>query len=154
MSKNEQRSGIRLAGRAYILENQVTHVRYLPIASKHAFVYPIFSLLVSLKALEDGELNLLGGWLFGYGTIWNRVTGLRASAYLHDSGKDKRSIRDKLVDILNRHGQNGEDLDDSWLMTVPSFLGIEGINPLTVHFCYRRGNSKLWIVALEVCVIG
>ncbi|KIJ41082.1 hypothetical protein M422DRAFT_31957 [Sphaerobolus stellatus SS14] len=145
-----QRRHQGLAGRAYILQNQVAHVRFLPSPSNHAFVYPTFSLLASLIALEKGELDLFGGRLFGYGTIWNRVTGLRASGYLHDAPGDKRTIKQKLVCILEAHGHPGQDLGNAWLMTMPTFLGIEGINPLTVHFCYRRGSAQLWIVVLEV----
>ncbi|KAF8510470.1 hypothetical protein BU17DRAFT_55341 [Hysterangium stoloniferum] len=139
-----------LAGKAYILQNQVTHVRYLPSLSKHSFMYPTFSLLVSLNSLENNELQLFGGLLFGYGSIWNRVTGLGARGYLYNIPKVPRTIRHKLIDVLNSHGHNGEELDDSWLMTMPSFLGIEGINPLSVHFCYRRGSTALWITVLEV----
>jgi len=138
-------------GRAYILQNQVSHTRLLPVASKHCFVYPTLSLLLSLHSLENRQLDLLGGWLFSYGGVWGRVTGLRTSAYLHDSpGQDKRSIMQKLVDVLDQRGWPGCNLHDAWLMTMPSFLGIEGINPLTVYFCYRRDISSLWLVILEV----
>ena len=42
-------------------------------------------------------------------------------------------------------------LEDSWMLTMPSFLGFEGINPLTVHFCYRVGGV-FWVVVLEVSI--
>ncbi|KAK7446978.1 hypothetical protein VKT23_014191 [Stygiomarasmius scandens] len=35
------------------------------------------------------------------------------------------------------------------MMTMPSYLGFEGINPLTVYFCYKPGGV-LWLVVLEV----
>ena len=142
--------GSRLTGRAYILENQVAHTRLLPIASRHSFAYPTLSLLVSLNSLEEKQLDLLGGWLFGYGSIWGSVTGLRPSGYLHNGPSDNSSIRRKLVQILDQHGYSGCELHDAWFMTMPSFLGIEGINPLSVYFCYRQGSSTLWFVILEV----
>lgn len=138
-----------LAGEAYVLQNQVTHVRFLPAPSKHSFVYPTVSLLVSLNALESKKLDLLGGWLFGYGGIWGRLTGLRASGYLYDGQGDNRSIKSKLIDVLDQYGHAGCELQDAWLMTMPSFLGIQGINPLSVYFCYKQGGS-LWLVVLEV----
>ncbi|KAG8730841.1 hypothetical protein FRC10_002319 [Ceratobasidium sp. 414] len=33
---------------------------------------------------------------------------------------------------------------------MPSFLGFEGINPLTVYFCYEEGQDHVWGVVLEV----
>ena len=139
-------------GRAYILQNRVSHARLLPVASRHSFVYPTLSLLVSLHALETRQLDLLGGWLFSYGGLWGRLTGLRPSAYLHDApGRDERSITQKLVDLLDQQGWPGSTLHDAWLMTMPSFLAFEGINPLSVYFCYRRGSPSLWLVVLEVC---
>ncbi|KAF8588064.1 hypothetical protein K439DRAFT_1652066 [Ramaria rubella] len=140
----------RHAGRAYILQNQVTHARFLPTPSKHSFVYPTVSFLVSLNALESKELDLLKGWLFSYGGIHGRLTGLRASGYLHDGSTDKRSIRSKLVDLLDQQGHPGCELEDAWLMTMPSFLGLEGINPLSVYYCYRKEYPSLWLVVLEV----
>jgi DUF1365 family protein len=142
--------GPGLAGRAYILQNQVTHTRFLPTASRHSFVYPTFSLLVSLNCLEDKQLDLLGGWLFAYGAPWGCVTGLRPSGYLYNGPSDNRSIRCKVMDILDQHGHLGCELHDAWLMTMPSFWGVQGINPLSVYFCYRQGSSILWLVILEV----
>lgn len=135
---------------AYILHNQVVHTRFLPQSSKHSFVYPTLSFLVSLHALENKDLDLLGGWLFGYGNTWGRLTGLRASGYLYDTPSDDRSIKNKLMDVLDRHGHAGSELHDAWLMTMPRMLGIEGINPLSVYFCYRRASAELWVVVLEV----
>jgi DUF1365 family protein len=105
---------------------------------------------VPLNALEDKKLDLLGGWLFGYGSTWGRVTGLRPSGYLFSDLTDKRSIRSKLVDVLDQHGYSGRELCDAWLMTMPSYLGVQGINPLSVYFCYRRECVNLWLVILEV----
>ena len=44
--------------------------------------------------------------------------------------------------------QDGE-LDEVWLLTSPSYFGFEGINPLSVWFCYSR-DRHLKLVLLEV----
>lgn len=139
-----------LAGRAYLLKNQVVHIRYLPTPSKHAFVYPTCSLLLSLNDLEDGSLDLAGGYVFGFSSIWNRLAGLRASGYLQNSGTSGKSIREKLVALLNTRGFDGSALHNAWIMTIPALFGIEVINPLTVYFCYKTGSPSLWLVVLEV----
>jgi hypothetical protein len=33
---------------------------------------------------------------------------------------------------------------------MPSYCRFEGLNLLTVYFCYRKDNRRLWIVVLEV----
>ncbi|KAF5343138.1 hypothetical protein D9758_015227 [Tetrapyrgos nigripes] len=82
------------------------------------------------------------------------------------------SIRTKLIQLLQRRcllpvSKVGEDdFYDAWMMTMPRFCGFEGINPLTVYFCYRKrrggceGKQKeetmeesepeLWLIVLEV----
>jgi DUF1365 family protein len=137
----------------YVLTNSVTHARLIPAESKHAFTYPTLSLLVSLSALESRALNRgWWGWVFGYPGLW-RVCGLRPEAYLVDhSGSSSipgpLTIREKLVDLLK---PSGVQLGEVWMMTMPSFLGFEGINPLTVYFCYEEGRDDAWGVVLEVC---
>ena len=145
----------------YVLTNQVTHARLLPVASKHAFTYPTLSLLLSLSALEEGELNC--GWrgvVFGYPGIWGRICGLRPEPYLRDqpnaspesttgNNHGRTTIRAKLVDLLQ---PSSIRLGGVWMMTMPSFIGFEGINPLTVYFCYEEGSESIWGVVLEVCL--
>ncbi|KAH9984716.1 hypothetical protein BJV77DRAFT_1089086 [Russula vinacea] len=41
-------------------------------------------------------------------------------------------------------------MDDAWILTMPSYCGFEGINPLTVYFCYRKDRPQLWVVVLEI----
>ena len=137
--------------RAYILENQVTHVRLQPRKSAYSFTYPIISLLVSLNALESHTLDLGRGWIFGYGRSWGRLSGLHSSTYLmdEDQGMPPLSLKDKLIQVLEKRGYDGHLLEDAWMMTMPSFLGWAGINPLTVYFCYKSDND-LWITVLEV----
>ena len=134
----------------YILQNQVTHSRLLPADSAHAFTYPTLSILVSLNALENSSLNLASGWIFSYGGIWGRLVGIRPDPYLTKSFGRACTIRSKLEAILkDRDYSNIEEyFQDAWMMTMPSFLGFEGINPLTVYFCY--GLDRLKLVVLEV----
>ncbi|KAF7321038.1 hypothetical protein HMN09_00191000 [Mycena chlorophos] len=132
------------SSQAYVLENTVTHARLLPTASKHAFTYPTFCFLVSVNALERHSLDLGRGWVFGYGGRWLRLFGLRTDPYLVPG---KRSIREKLVGVLTERGVLG--LEDAWMMTMPSLLGFEGINPLTVYFCYNAAG-ELFVSVLEV----
>lgn len=135
--------------KGYILENQVTHARLLPVESKHAFTYPSLSLLLSLNALEDHSLDLGQGWIFGYGGRWARLVGIRPAPYLSDNGG---SIRERLEKVLVDRGFADGGLEDAWMMTMPSLLGFEGINPLTVYFCYRPGG-KFFLTVLEVSSI-
>ncbi|KAJ7153496.1 hypothetical protein C8R43DRAFT_1002246 [Mycena crocata] len=132
--------------RGYVLENQVTHARLFPVGSTHAFTYPSLSLLLSLNALEEHSLDLGHGWVFGYGGRWARLVGLRPTPYLTDNGG---SIRQRLEKVLLERGYLDGGLEDAWMMTMPSLLGFEGINPLTVYFCYRPGG-KFFLTVLEV----
>ena len=149
-----------LQAQAYILENVVTHARLLPAPAAHAFSYPTLALFVPLDALEAGGLELARGWLFGYsgsatgtgagsgGKAW-RVTGLRAGAYLFPDGDRggvagerkgqepiAKGIKAKLRELLGECGHDGERLGGVWMLTMPSYMGYEGINPLTVYYCY------------------
>ncbi|KAJ7057979.1 hypothetical protein C8F01DRAFT_1060109 [Mycena amicta] len=130
--------------RGYVLENSVTHARLLPVRAAHAFTYPTFSFLVSVNALESHSLDLAHGWVFGYGGRWARLFGLRPQPYLTPGGG---SIKQKLDNLLQERGCAG--LEDAWMMTMPSLLGFEGINPLTVYFCYNA-EGKLFVTVLEV----
>ncbi|KAF8901066.1 hypothetical protein CPB84DRAFT_1680158 [Gymnopilus junonius] len=133
---------------AYLLKNQVTHSRLLPVKAAHAFTYPTLAFLVSLNALENHRLDLGGGWVFGYGGLWGRITGLRPHPYLT---KQPGSIRKKLQALFATRGyvEERHSLGDAWMLTMPSFLGFEGINPLTVYFCYNS-EGILWSAVLEI----
>ena len=136
----------------YILRTTVTHSRLLPVQSRHSFTYPVLSFFVSLSELESNKLSLLNGYLFSYGGAICRITGLRASGYLYEDGGKEKSIRIKLVRVLEDFGiHDAISMSDAWIMTMPSYLGYEGTNPLTVYFCYMDG--RLWTIVLEVCMI-
>lgn len=140
---------------AYILRSITTHARFLPVDSRHSFQYPVLFLLLPLSSLESGRLSLLKGFLFSFGGIYGRILGMRSAGYLYDDNGKEPSILRKLVRALQEFGVEGveEQLDDAWILTMPSYCGLEGINPLTVYFCYRKDHPKLWIVVLEVRVI-
>lgn len=130
----------------YILHNQVTHARLLPEESRHSFTYPTIALLVSLDALEQHQLDLVKGWVFGYGNVWGRLTGLRPAPYL---ARGSECVMEKLQNIIKCRGFTEKNLRDAWMMTMPSFVGFEGINPLTVYFCYTT-EGEFWLTVLEV----
>ncbi|KAF9480298.1 hypothetical protein BDN70DRAFT_833053 [Pholiota conissans] len=130
----------------YLLHNQVTHARLLPKDSAHAFTYPTLAFLISLDALERRRLDLAGGWVFGYGRLWGRITGLRSDPYLT---QEFGSIRGKLEGLLIRSGFEAGRFQDAWMFTMPSFMGYEGINPLTVYFCYDS-EGAFWLTVLEI----
>ncbi|KAF9054184.1 hypothetical protein BJ165DRAFT_690511 [Panaeolus papilionaceus] len=132
--------------RGYILHNSVTHARHLPVESTHAFTYPTLTFLVSLQALEDGQLDLGNGWIFGYGGLWGRLTGLRPEPYLTPG---TGTIRQKLAGAMQAKGIDNLLLADAWMMTMPSFLGFEGINPLSVYFVYDM-EGRFTHVVLEI----
>ena len=137
-------------GYGYVLENQVTHARLLPAESTHSFNYPTLSLLLSLNALESHSLDLGKGWIFNYGGRW-ALTALRSNNYLTPE-PGRGSIKRKLINVLDERGYDSNELDDAWMLTMPSFMGWEDINPLTVYWCYKPGGVE-WLTVLEVCFL-
>ncbi|KAG0706272.1 hypothetical protein DFH29DRAFT_191550 [Suillus ampliporus] len=146
-NQNNSPQGIRTC-RGHILRNQVTHARFIPALSAHSFTYSTLFIFVSLAELESNDLNLLGGWLFRYGSVWRNVIGLRARRYLDDKRKGV-SIREKLEHALSERGFDSRVLGDVWMMTMPSIFGFEGLNPLTVYYNYNKYRGLKFVV-LEV----
>jgi hypothetical protein len=138
------------SGHGYILLNKVRHYRFLPAPSKHSFTFPTIFLLLSLRALESHSLDLFGGFVFGYGGLFFRLTGIRPNGYLmpDKQGEKKRSILQKLITLLHERDVKVE-VEDVWMMTMPSYLAWEGINPLTVYFIYNP-QCQCCLVVLEV----
>ncbi|KAL1938918.1 hypothetical protein VTO73DRAFT_11071 [Trametes versicolor] len=75
-------------------------------------------------------------------------------------GNAGTSIKAKLAEVLVRQGKDGArvwawaETGDAWMLTMPSYAGYEGINPLTVYFCYARSEEDQdgaleWVV-LEI----
>lgn len=143
-----------LAGAAYVINGSTSHVRFLPTESRHSFTYPTLSLLVSLRDLEVNDLDL--GWrrlIFAYAPKSFALTALSPDSYLQDdSSAQGMSMTQKLYKLLDEREMRhvSETLGDIWTMTMPSFLGFAGVNPLTVHFCYHKDTLDLLLVVLEV----
>lgn len=134
----------------YIVQNKLTHRRLLPKQSTHTFVYSTPYLLVSLNALEAKALDLGRGWLFGYGGIAFRMTGMRESTYLQPASFPGQTIKQKIEILLERRGYEvRETLEDVWMLSMPAYFGYDGMNPLTVYFAYKKDGSP-WLVILEV----
>lgn len=135
----------------YIVQNRLTHSRLLPRESTHTFVYSTPYLLVSLNALESGALDLGRGWLFGYGRVSWRVTGMREATYLQPATHPGQRLKEKIEVLLERRGYERvqDTLEDVWMLSMPSYFGYDGMNPLTVYFAYKKDGSP-WLVILEV----
>lgn len=63
-------------------------------------------------------------------------------------------MRYKVEKLLKGHGIAGEEVGRVWLVTMPSYFGFEGINPLSVWYCYGYTEDEsiggLLCVILEV----
>ncbi|KAJ3516474.1 hypothetical protein NMY22_g14205 [Coprinellus aureogranulatus] len=135
------------SAQGYLLHTSVTHARYLPVESKHAFTYPALYVIVSLKKLESNGLDCgytFWGWAFGYRRCRGRVMAIDPSGYLKSGTKgEKASIFERLAALLQLSfpGQSALDVEDAWMLTMPSCFGWQGINPLTVYFVYTRGSE-------------
>ncbi|KAJ9104116.1 hypothetical protein QFC19_004100 [Naganishia cerealis] len=56
------------------------------------------------------------------------------------SGPSTPSFRSRLLKLLASHGIPAALVGRVWLLTMPSYLGISGINPLTTYFVYRSSS--------------
>jgi DUF1365 family protein len=101
-------------------------------------------MLLSLNALECGALDLWGGLLFSYGGLYSHLSGLRSKPYLMSNEK---GIKGKLTQLLKERDFSYA-VEDAWIMTMPHYLGREGLNPLTIYFCYSK--ETLIVVVFEV----
>lgn len=141
-----------------------THLRILPEPSRHAFRYPLLYLGLDVDELEAGRLNL--GRVFGFGKKgprkW-RFAGVQEDGYLTpeagtEIGAEQPAMRKKLgallaVQLASPQATIDERMKKIYLVTMPAYLGFEGINPLSVWFCYESLSEsalKLWTVVLEV----
>lgn len=138
----------------HLFRAKTSHARYLPTLSKHVFSYPVLYFGFDLDALESGALDL--GRAFGYGPAHRTLTALRPGGYLGNAGGKARTIRTKLEDLMRNQGVEVADVGRVYSVTMPEYCGVEGINPLTVHFGYRigeggeEGGLRLKVVVLEV----
>lgn len=152
----------------FVLPSYIHHARMLPVQSAHAFRYPTYYLAVCLQDLEAGRSDTgWGGRLFR----WNgkdrshrraALTALESEDYL--GAKPESSWLRKLErelqsrEILAADDRLSSSRYQVWAVTMPSFFGYHGINPLTVYYIYRgeeprRGDlahRTLWLCLLEV----
>jgi len=136
---------------SFLIPAYTTHARLLPIPSRHAFSYSLLYLGIDVGSLESGSLDLPGRLLSYGGRPITKILGLRSDGYL---GPGKASLREKLARLLDGRKEDKVELGRVWLMTMPSVVGFEGINPLSVWYCYGKtkgeGRAELEYVVLEV----
>ncbi|GAA97978.1 hypothetical protein E5Q_04658 [Mixia osmundae IAM 14324] len=145
--------------KAHVLKCKTAHARFLPRPSTHQFSYTITYLGLDLDALESGELDLEPR-LFRWGEKTGfALTKLKPSGYLRslqDSRADaEQGIKARLLDELATHDVVTSELEVIYMVTMPSFLALDDINPLTTYYCYRRScdpakPEELAVVVLEV----
>ena len=140
---------------SHLFRAKTAHARLLPASARHVFCYPVLYFGVDLARLEAGELDLGSGRgrLFGWEPPAWVVTALWRSAYLEAGAK--AGIRDKVLALLERRGvDTTKDATMVYMVSMPAYLGLEGINPLTTHYCYgdaaADGKRPLRVVVLEV----
>ncbi|ORY24229.1 hypothetical protein BCR39DRAFT_595395 [Naematelia encephala] len=127
-----------------------THARLLPITSKHAFSYPLLYLAIDIDSLEGGQIDLPRQLLSYGGHPLSKILGIRSDGYLEQG---QEGLRRKLVALLVDRGVAKEDIGRVWLVTMPSYLGFEGINPLSVWYVYRAGTSDSGARRSLMCVV-
>ncbi|WVF65406.1 hypothetical protein IAT40_000133 [Kwoniella sp. CBS 6097] len=129
-----------------------SHGRQLPVTAKNSFSYTVLYMAVDIDSLEAGSLDLPFR-VMGYGgKPSSKILGLRTKKYL---GPGNEGFRAKIEDVLRRNGLPTDDLGRIWLLTMPSYMGYEGDNPLTTWFLYSKPKNgaergELWGVILEV----
>ena len=129
-----------------LIPSYTSHARFLPTPSKHAFSYPLIYIGVDVDEVEKGHLDLPGR-LFSYGgSPWSTVLGLRSNNYLTPG---KNDFRAKLDELLTSQGIDRSQAEKVWLVSMPSLLGFEGLNPLAVWYTYDS-DRRLTTVILEV----
>jgi hypothetical protein len=131
------------------------HRRYLPTPAKHGFSYPLIYLGIDLDQLESNQLDLSSRF-FRYGTS-HAVLGIKHEQYLApQAGPKSNNIgawREELKGLVKEHGVDSESIGRIWLVTMPSYVGWVGVNPLSVYFCYQKSDGEedgLLCVVLEV----
>lgn len=138
---------------AHIYQATTAHARFLPTVAKHVFAYPLVVFGLDVGALEAGKLDM--DLVFGWEKAW-RLTNLRRGGYLYTSSEEGgggAGIRAKLDRCLEERGVKRTEVGRVYLVTMPGFLGFQGINPLSVYYCYgsQAGEERqLKVVVMEV----
>ncbi|KAJ4488153.1 hypothetical protein J3R30DRAFT_900291 [Lentinula aciculospora] len=147
--------------KGYILTNVVSHTRFIPF--RYSFKYTTVAVFADIAALEDSNLDT--PLLFGYDKRWRSLCSLSSDSYLFpSSGSDKMGFREKINILLQKGGYTDvlDGRNEIWMLSMPSYFGFEGINPLTVYFVYSTTrhssvdgsgggtNTELQLVLFEV----
>jgi DUF1365 family protein len=122
-----------------------SHRRHLPIPAKHTFSYPLIYLGIDLDHLESGLLNLRSRF-FQYGKKpWKSILGVQHEQYLSPTlpkpGPGSGGFKRELIALMESHGVRGDEVGRVWMVTMPSYLGLAGVNPLSVYFVYKKSES-------------
>ncbi len=123
-----------------IIPCMTQHKRYLPIPSSHSFSYPLVYLGLDLDELEG---RFLDSTVFKYNSkAWKGILTLSREPYLSQpKTKNYSSLREELVDLVGSHGVDKGQIGKVWVITMPTYLGLTGINPLTVWYLYDNGEK-------------
>lgn len=146
--------------KACVFQSTTYHARLLPKESQHRFSYPTVNVGVDLESLEKRECDL-GRWFAYNPKNWRSwsLWAISPKEYLDDitlSANQTRNegILGRLRNILSKHGVSPAQLTSVFMVSMPSYVGFQGINPLVVHYCYSQsstgGHDQLCVVVLEV----
>lgn len=146
--------------KGHIYRATTSHARFVPKEARHIFSYPVLFYGVDLEELETGKLDM-GRW-FEWGSKGKGkgkwcLTALRPEGYLNEattsssSSSLSPSIRERIWSLLASRKISPVKASEIYMVSMPSYLGFAGINPLTIHFCYEEGRQGgLKVVILEV----
>ncbi|SCV71386.1 BQ2448_2974 [Microbotryum intermedium] len=142
---------------AHLYRAKTAHARYLPSPASHRFSYPVLFLGLDLDELEHPQRPLDQGRWFRYDSnLWSCMA-IRPRVYLEppntggnatEHGQlidDHTPIKTKLLRHLNKRGIPDDLVHNVYTVTMPAFLGMQDINPLTIHYVYSLPNSMLAI---------
>lgn len=167
--------------RAHLFQNTTHHARFLPPSARHRFHYTILQFGLDLDQLQSHQLDLpyLFGFLDSTSFTWrspfswfrfNPICSITPSDYVYELSPSTSqsklatdpslSIKAALLDQLRHHHQIDVEqlIDRVYLVTMPAYLGMGSMNPLSVYFCYRPSSSStsqadhqpLSVIVLEV----
>ena len=95
--------------------------------------------------------------LFSFSPKFWAVTSLDPAAYFQDAPTlSGSSLSDKLDILLRERGLAAvaDRIGETWMMTMPGYIGFGATNPLTVYFSYDKETSELVLLVLEVRFVG
>ncbi|KDE04035.1 hypothetical protein MVLG_05536 [Microbotryum lychnidis-dioicae p1A1 Lamole] len=156
---------------AHLYRARTAHARYLPSPAGHRFSYPVLFLGLDLDQLEHPGRPLDQGRWFRYDSKRWSCMAIRPKVYLEppsvgrsalEQGQsavdDHTPIKTKLLRHIQQRGIPVDLVDKIYTVTMPAFMGMQDINPLTIHYVYSLLNSEgkprperqLIVVVLEV----